>query len=63
MMLLSEYLRLNLRTVDSMLTAKQHVTRQTPPSGPPNKFAVAVFQLYYGNNGYYATTFIVVVNL
>ena len=53
----------NARSVDSMLTAKQHVTRQTPLSAPPNKFAVVVFQLDYGDNGYYAATFIVVVNL
>ena len=27
----------------NMLKGKRHVTRQTPPSAPPNKFAVAVF--------------------
>ena len=52
----------SLASVNSMQTAKRLVTRQTP-SAPPNKFSVAVFKLDYGNNGYYAMTCIVVVNL
>ena len=40
---LSECLRSNLHSIDSIPIARRHVTRQTPPSAPQNKFAVAVF--------------------
>ena len=35
-MSLSEYLCLNLCSVNSMPRTKQHLARQTPPSAPPN---------------------------
>ena len=57
---LSECLRSNLHSIDNIPIARRHVTRQTPPFAPQNKFAVAVFYsltMAKANNGYYATTF------
>ena len=56
MMALSKYLRSNLHSANSMLTAKRHVAGKfLLPLHPI--FAVAVFQLDYGNIHYY--TFVV----